>query len=122
MVRYYAERYKDGRIESVVLQDSAGIYVAFRSRGQLRVTAFERASTRRRIWFPNWPAAKELSAADLDFLDYRRLFERGSYTTTIASEIREVEGSVFQVAEMVFEDFEIGRIIRPAPPARESLQ
>ncbi len=95
MARYYMEK-EEGNVILVIAQDDTGVFCLHIEEGSIGQVRAVNPVT----WICLAPADAEMvSTTDEKFLEFMRLWERGSYTTSEPTEIETIEGSAIEVLE-----------------------
>jgi hypothetical protein len=105
MTYCYAEKTKDGKIDHVVFQDETGVYDYIfndnRDSGKFIPAHLLRRTS---IKMPG-EKPETVMTNTKKFLEFVRQCERGDYTNTIPTEIREYEGSKEEIIQTAMKDF-----------------
>jgi hypothetical protein len=104
MTYCYAEKTKDGKIDHVVFQDETGVYHYFQNEDSdngkfIPAYLLDRANIK-------LPGEKPLTVMTntRKFLEFVRQCDRGDYTATIPTEIREYDGHKEEVVKVAMKD------------------
>lgn len=95
----------DGKAESVLAQDKTGIYAGGLSDNGLFDFGLCREPRKTWVKLPEWEDARLVLTTDLEYLDFIRRCERGTYMTTKPTEIFEIPGSAAKVIKQAFERY-----------------
>lgn len=101
----YAEKTRDGKIKHLVFQDETGIYSCFFDNEHENARLVTTHSLQRTSIKMPGEKPKTVMTNTKEFLEFVRQCERGSYTQTMATEIREYEGSREEVVKLAIKDF-----------------
>ena len=107
MARCYAEISKQGAIDHLVIQDETDIYDYAPNKRIAFLPSYLPSSASIKLPGEN---VQIVSTNSKKYLEFVRLCERGSYTTTIPTEIREYDGTKEEVAKKAWSDFGGGMI------------
>lgn len=101
MVRYYTEEL-DCHIDHLIVQDDKGVYTAKQIRPNTVGVLCIRSARPFLIKLPEWEDCREVDTTSREYLEFIRWWERGPYTVTRPSEIREAEGTIEEVVRKVW--------------------
>lgn len=97
MVRYYLEIIGK-QICRLIMQDEKGTYHV-KTDGSV---VFHEKIDGLWVKLPEWAEPREVSTSDKDYFEYSRRFERNSYMVSRPTEIREEEGTIKDIIDLVF--------------------
>lgn len=107
MANCYAEMTRDGKIDHLVIQDETGVYYyVLNDNGDVGDFVPYHMLRRTSIKMPD-EKPKSVMTNTKEFLEFARLFERGSYTVTVPTEIREYEGTKEEAVKLAMKDFRL---------------
>lgn len=95
----------NGKAESVLAQDKTGIYSGGLGGGDRFNFGLYREPRKTWAKLPEWKDARLISTVDVEYLDFIRRCERGTYRATTPTDIFEIPGPAPEVIRQAFERY-----------------